>query len=345
MKYWKDVVYVAVFTAVTLLLTLQLAAVITNSGHAGSRHFSAIFTDASGVLAGDDVRLAGVPVGQVQGLHIVNRTEAKIDFTLEKGVPVYTDVQVQIRYLDLLGGRYLALVEGPTPRAQLKAGATIPVGQTSPALNLTVLFNGFRPLFQALQPSEVNELSSDIVATLQGEGGTVENLLATTGQLTTTLADKDAVIGQVIANLNTVLSTVDARDSAVNELIDSFQQLMSGLATDSKTIDGALPKVTDLITATNGLLTDARPDLKSDLSSLDLLLGKVAATKDTLNQVLESLPTKLNTISRSASYGSWFNFYLCGLDVNLSLLGKSIELSTPVGVHVGDAGTVCEANG
>jgi phospholipid/cholesterol/gamma-HCH transport system substrate-binding protein len=344
-KYWKDVVYVAVFTVATLLLTLQLAAVISNSGHAGSRSFHALFTDASGVLPGQDVRLAGVLVGQVQGVHLVHRTEAEIDFTLEKGVPVYTDVHVQIRYQDLLGGRYLALVEDPQPRAQLQTGSVIGTNATTPALDLTVLFDGFKPLFQALQPGEVNQLSADIVATLQGEGGTVAQLLSTTAQLTTTLADKDAVIGSVITNLNTVLGTVDARDSALNQLIDAFQGLMSGLATDSQTIDGALPKVTDLITATNGLLTDARPNLKSDITALDSLLGKVAGTKDTLDQVLQALPAKLNLLTRSASYGSWFNFYLCGLDVNLSLLGKSINLATPVGVHAGDAGTVCAVSG
>ena len=57
--------------------------------------------------------------------------------------------------------------------------------------------------------------------------------------------------------------------------------------------------------------------------------------------MLKGLPNKLNTITRSASYGSWFNFYLCGLDVNLGLLGSNINLATPVGLHAGDAGTVC----
>jgi phospholipid/cholesterol/gamma-HCH transport system substrate-binding protein len=340
-KLRNDIIFVAIFTLVTVLLTVQLAAIITNSGHAGSRKFSAVFTDASGVLPGQDVRLAGVPVGQVKSLHLVNRSEARIDFTLEKDVPVYTDVQVQIRYQDLLGGRYLALIESPTPRATLPTGSTI--RHTIPALNLTTLFDGFKPLFQALQPDEVNALSADIISTLQGEGGTVSNLLATTAQLTTTLADKDSVIGSVITNLNTVLATVDARDSSVNELISSFQQLMTGLAADRTTISNALPVASDLLSATNGLLSDIRPDLKSDITSLGSLVSKVAATKTTLDTVLRGLPSKLNTLTRSASYGSWFNFYLCGINVNLNLLGSSVSLTTPT-VNTGDPGTVCDTS-
>ncbi len=339
----RPLIKLTVFTTVTVLLIVVLGAVISNSGHSGSRPFAAVFTDATGVLAGDDVRLAGVTIGEVRSVHLQDRTQARIDFTIESGVPIYVDVQAQIRYQNLIGQRYLALVESPQQRTQLPVHSVIPVTRTTPALNLTVLFNGFKPLFEALQPAQVNTLAGEVISTLQGEGSTVAQLLADTASLTATLASKDAVFGQVVDNLNTVLATVDARDTQVTRLITSFRQLMSGLAQDRSTIDTALPQVSDLIDATTGLLTGARPPLKSDIANLNTLAGQLADTKGTLDTILKALPNKLNVLTRTASYGSWFNFYLCGADVHLSLLGKAITLTTPVTVQTGDAGTVCPA--
>jgi len=73
----------------------------------------------------------------------------------------------------------------------------IPISRTDPALDLTVLFNGFRPLFHALSPNEVNAFALEIVKTLQGEGGVIADLAAKSASLTNTVADRDAVIGGV----------------------------------------------------------------------------------------------------------------------------------------------------
>ena len=88
--------------------------------------------------------------------------------------------------------------------------------RTTPALDLTVLFNGFKPLFQALSPADINKLSYEIVQVFQGEGGTLESLLAHTASVTSTLADRDQVIGDLIDNLNEVLDHLGDRDEQLS---------------------------------------------------------------------------------------------------------------------------------
>ena len=118
-------------------------------------------------------------------------------------MPLPASVHATIRYRNLIGQRYLALTEGPAPAASCPRRRADPAcRRPRPALDLTVLFNGFRPLFTALTPQDVNSLAYEIIQVLQGEGGTVTDLLQHTASLTTTLADRDAVIGQVITNLN-----------------------------------------------------------------------------------------------------------------------------------------------
>ena len=189
-----------------------------------------MFTDVTGLNKGDDVRIAGVRYGQVKGVKVTSDHNAQVTFTVKKDLPLTTTTLAAVRYLNLVGQRYLALNEGAGGAPPLRPGGVIPRANTTPPLDLTVLFNGFRPLFQALSPQDVNQLSFEVIQVLQGEGGTIDELLAHTASLTNTIADRDAVVGDVITNLNTVLSTIEQRDTGLSDLILQLQRLVSGLS-------------------------------------------------------------------------------------------------------------------
>jgi phospholipid/cholesterol/gamma-HCH transport system substrate-binding protein len=243
-------------------------------------------------------------------------------------VPLATSVLAKIRYRNLVGQRYLALSEGPGGGGALPAGGLIPLAQTSPALDLTVLFNGFRPLFTALSPDEVNRLSYEIIKVLQGESGTVSSLLARTASLTNTLADRDAVIGRVITNLNAVLSTLDGREGALDRTIAQLQQFVSGLSADREAIGTALVNLGALTVATGSLLGEARPAIASDVAGLRDVAGNLNAGAAAIDRTLAGLPGRYEDLTRVASHGSWFNFYLCDFDGRIGLAGQPV-IDTP----------------
>ncbi|SDN14644.1 MCE family protein [Allokutzneria albata] len=318
-----------IFATVTVLATGLLAITIANVDLRGATEYSARFTDATSVNEGDDVRIAGVRVGEVRGISVVDRRLAEVRFTVTTGRKLPESVTATIKYRNLVGQRYIALERGAGGAGELAAGTTIPVERTRPALDLTTLFNGFKPLFQALNPADVNKLSYEIIQVLQGEGGTVQSLLAHTASLTSTIASKDKVIGEVIGNLNTVLGTVNQRDAQLSGLVISLQQLVSGLAKDREPIGNAVSALADLTSTTAGLLTDARAPLRNDIAELGKVSKNLADSNDIVEGVLQRMPNKLETISRTATYGSWFNFFLCGAsgEVALPVVGK---LAVPV---------------
>lgn len=301
-----------VFAVVVALATTVLALTIANARSGSRTAYSATFTDASGLLPGDDVRIAGVVVGTVDRIGIVDRRLAKVDFSVDGSRPLPASVTAAIRYQNLIGQRFLALGQGAgATGATLPAGAGIPLDRTRPALNLTTLFNGFQPLFAALDPQQVNALSMEIVQVLQGEGGTVTSLLASTSSLTNTIADRDQVIGQVVDNLNSVLGTINSRDDQLSDLIVTLRRLVSGLAQDREPIGHAIASVGELTQVTADIAADARPDLKNDIAALGDLSRQLDAGGPTIERFLQVAPGKLNTLARTASYGSWFQFYLC----------------------------------
>jgi len=302
-----------VFAAVTLVLTAALAQTLGSLWPSGTP-YRARFTDVTGVLPGDDVRIAGVKVGQVTGVRLVSSSLAELTFRVDKQVPLATTVHATIRYRNLVGQRYVALTEEPGTGATLPANGLIPPSQTTPALNLTALFNGFRPLFTALTPQDVNSLAYEIIQVLQGEGGTVTDLLQHTASLATTLANRDAVIGQVITNLNSVLSTLDAHRNDLSTTIAQLQQFISGLAADRVAIGSAVQNIGGLTSATASLLGQVRPDLAADLTGLTSLSGILSANGAVIDQTLSKLPGQYQALTGTASDGSWFNFFMCSFD-------------------------------
>jgi phospholipid/cholesterol/gamma-HCH transport system substrate-binding protein len=320
-----------VFTAVIALATGLVALTIANVTLSPTTRYLARFTDVSGLLVGDDVRIAGVRVGSVDSIELVDRRFAQVGFSVDARQNLPASATAAVLYRNLLGQRYLSLARGPGPVGQtLPPGGLIPIERTTPPLNLTVLFNGFKPLLIGLDPAQLNQLSWEIVQVLQGQGGTVESLLASTSSLTGDLADRDRVIGEVIMNLNAVLDTVNARDEQLSALILQLQRLVSGLAADREPIGQAIVSIDQLAGTTAGLLRDARPPLRDDIAALGALSTNLADSSQVIDRVLQFLPEKLTKLSRAASYGSWFNFYLCGAQGTVTVPVTNAPLVVPL---------------
>jgi phospholipid/cholesterol/gamma-HCH transport system substrate-binding protein len=317
-----------IFAVIATLFTGVLAVTISNTQFVATKKYRLIFTDAAGVIPGDEVRIAGVRVGQVEAIKLYNGNLAQVTVSILKSEHLPRSAQAQLRYRDLMGQRYVSLTQGSGQGGDLPPNGLIPKEQTQPALDLTALFNGFRPLLRAIKPQDVNQLSYEIIQVLQGEGGTVNSLLAHVSSLTQTLGNRDQVIGNVIDNLDRVITTIDSRDAEVSSLITNLRSLVSGLAGDRKAIGDSLVSVNQLISTTDGLLTQARPPLKQDIAQLGQLSKVLAANGGQLDKAFAALPTNFTLLDRAASYGSFFNFYLCSLDAQIGLPGK-VSYNTP----------------
>ncbi|MCS0637966.1 MCE family protein [Streptomyces sp. LP05-1] len=301
-----------VFVVVTVVATTVLAFSVANKGVGDTVSYRARFTDVTGLVAGDSVRIAGVKVGQVESVRVAERRVAEVRFAVRKGRTLPASATAAIKYLNMVGQRYIDLDRGPGPvGGTLPAGALIPLERTTPALDLTQLFNGFQPLFEGLSPKEVNGLAGSLVQVLQGDGGTVDSLLRHIGSLTGTVAAKDRVIGEVVKNLNTVLATVNTREAGFNELVVTLQKLVTGFATDRAPLGRAVAALGELTTSTAGLLADGRAPLKQDIRELGRLSGQLGAATPQIENFLRRTPEKMTAVGRLASYGSWLNLYLC----------------------------------
>ncbi len=323
MRTTGSLVKLLVFAAVTIAATSVLALTIANIQIGSKATYTAVFDDVTGLVPGQDVRIAGVRVGEVTQVRVAgDRVSAEVEFQVLKTSVLTGGTEATIKYRNLVGQRYLALTQEPGAARPLLDGARLPKERTHEALDLTVLFNGFKPLFAALSPQDVNELSSLLIQTLQGEGGDINVLLAKTASLTSAIADRDAVIGRTVDNLNAVLGTVQAHDEQLLSLVDQLQRFTSGLAADRETIGAALTGINTLTAETADLLVTTRPVIRDDVAQLRTLattLTEPANAKE-FEDFITRAPERITTLTRTATYGSWFNFYLCRFDTRTPIL-------------------------
>ena len=331
-KTTGDLVKLLIFIVVTTMATGVLVVLIGNLSFTSTRDYKAVFSDATGVVKGDDIRIAGVKVGSVTDIKVVDRKNALVSFNVAKDSVVTKSSTATIRYRNLVGQRYIQLTQGVGDLGQLPADGTIPMDRTEPALDLTVLFNGFKPLFQALSPTDINKLSAEVISVFQGEGDNFNGLLQSTASLTNTLADRDQVIGDLIDNLNIVLETLSSRDKQLSELIIEFKDFMSGLVEDKDAILNSLDSVSALANETSDLAVGIRPAFVRDVKGLRKVATNLNRGRSEIDRALQVMPIKLTKIGRTAINGSFFNFYLCQFKGNVIVPGpvpdSSIKYST-----------------
>jgi phospholipid/cholesterol/gamma-HCH transport system substrate-binding protein len=325
----------AVFLAVCLLGVFALYAVFGQLRFGEKTHsYTAEFTNVTGLEKNDFVRIAGVEVGQVKKVAIQPDTTALVEFTANDSVVLTEGSRAVIRYDDLIGGRYLALEEGAGGTKKLNPGDTIPLARTSPALDLDALIGGFRPLFRALDPDQINALSGQLITALQGQGGTINSFLSQTAALTSTLADRDQLIGQVIVNLNTVLGSLGDQSDQFAKAVDALSELVKGLESRKQDISNGLAYTNAAAGSITDLLSQARPPFAKTIHETDRAAGIVVADHDYFDNLLNTLPDAYQALARQGIYGDFFSFYLC--DVVLKLNGKGGQ---PVYVKVAGQST------
>lgn len=333
MTGWKStLVKFTIFAVVSIVLFVGLFRMMTNSVGGDTATWTAQFTAVSGLREGDDVRVAGVKVGRVETIELGEGNVAEVTFSLRDDQPVYERTLLALRYQNLLGQRYLALSAPEDDRGDpLEPGGTIPLERTSPGFDLTVLLNGFEPLFNVLEPSEVNQLAANIVAVLQGEAGTIESLLQNTAEATQYLASKDEVFGEVLTNLTPVLENLDEQSEQFDATVEQLRELMTGLAAQRDVFADSIDNLGDLVESTSDLLGEIRAPLAADVQSLQSTAALLAREQERVARTIESLPLLLGGYGRSMSYGAYLNIHICNLGVEV--LGATVYVPSGGGPY------------
>lgn len=310
-----DLIRLTIFLLVAGIFTYWVGVVTADYRPGNQVNYKAVFADVSGLKTGDPVRIAGVEVGKVSNIQVQPNSTVLVTFNVPRSDTLNASTEATIQYSNLIGDRIIELSRPDASAATLPAGGTIPASQTKPALDLDALLNGFKPLFEGLAPQDINALSGALIKVLQGQSSALNALLEHAGSVTNTLGDRQALVGEVIRNLNTVAGTFDQRRDTVAQLIDQLSSLVQGLQGQDVQVLNSAAKINTFAQDAASLISSARGSLQPDLVSLAKVAKGVNSKESTLVTVLQKLPAHYAAIQDTASYGNFFNFFLCGVRV------------------------------
>lgn len=300
--------------------------------------FRADFGDVSGLVSGDPVRVAGVSVGIVTKVRLRSANTVEVTFTANRNQAVTTTTHAAIRYANLLGQRYLALTHSGEVGTQLPNRSTIPRTQTTPAVSLTELLNGFQPVFESFNPEKANALMESLVQVLQGRTDKIGDIVAQTAELASSMSERSDVIVRVVENLTTVVQTVARHDDEFAKTLVDLRELTAMLADDSSTIARTIETSSDLAASSDKLLGDLRTAGLGDLArATDQVAGKVADGSKDLQAAVDSFGPVFENLARTSQSGSWANGYPCIASV--STVGdprlSGGDVATALGIFLG----------
>ena len=315
-----------IFGVVMAILTAFLFFIFSDARTGSANDYSAVFKDASRLKEGDTVRIAGIRVGTVTGVSLQEDRSVLVKFDADRNTVLTTGTKAAIRYLNLVGDRYMELVDTPDSTKIVPAGGQIPETRTAPALDLDLLLGGLKPVIQGLNPEDVNGLTSSLVQILQGQGGTLESLFSKTSSFTNSLADNNQVIEQLIEDLKTTLDTLSKDGDDFSGAIDRLEKLVHGLSQDRDPIGEAITSLDNGTASLTDLLGRARPPLAGTIDQLNRLAPLLDGDKERLDASLQRAPELYRKLARVGSYGAFFPYYICGIAFRASdLEGRTVQ--------------------
>jgi len=306
------------FAVVMVALTALLFMMFGQYRSGSTDRYSAVFADASRLKPGDSVRAAGIRVGTVRDVTLQADDHVLVAFDADPKIVLTTGTRAAIRYLNLVGDRYLELLDSPGSARLLPAGSQIPLSQTAPALDLDVLLGGLKPVIQGLNPRDVNALTASLLQIFQGQGDTLESLMSKTSSFTNAVADNSHTVESLIDNLDTVAATLARDGDQFGGALDRLNRLVSELSANRDTVGDAIDSLSAGTASIADLLSSARSPLAGVVDQLNRLAPNIAAQKATLDTALQRAPDNYRRLVRLGAYGSWLNYYICGISVRVS---------------------------
>lgn len=314
----STIIKFGIFGAIMSLLTVFLFFTFGQYRTGSTNGYSAVFTNASRLAAGQTVRVAGIRVGTVTDVSLRPDRTVLVEFDADQKVKLTSGTNAAIRYLNLTGDRFLDLSDGPGSTRLMPPGSQIPVDRTQPALDLDLLLSGLKPVIKGLNPQDVNALSASLVQVFQGQEGTLDSLLAKTSSFTNTLADNNQTVEQLIDNLNSTLGTLSKDGDQFSGTIDRLEKLITGLSQDRDPIGTAITSLDTGTASITDLLTQARPPLAGTIDQLNRLAPNLDAKRSSLDGALQRSPGNYRKLARIGAYGSFVQYYMCELRIRVT---------------------------
>jgi phospholipid/cholesterol/gamma-HCH transport system substrate-binding protein len=277
--------------------------------------YRAAFRDASGLVPGNEVRVAGVRVGKVTDVGLATSpqgTYVRVGFRLDdRDVRLGTDTEATIRIKTVLGQKYLALA--PAGAGRLAEDAEIPLARTASPFDVMQAVTGLAGTLDAIDTKQLATAFSTLAQAFADTPDTVKSSLDGLSRLSQTVADRDEALRSLLDRAERVTGVLAARDEEFRKLVADGTALLDEVSRRRDAIHDLLVGTNALANQLSGLVADNRDQLEPALRQLRGTVAILQRNRDQLAQTIEQMAPFVNAFANVVGNGRWFDSYLTGL--------------------------------
>lgn len=328
---WQDWTKIGLFCSVGMMCGVFVVNTLSAPVRGATTDYVAQFSSVEGLNVGNPVMMNGIRIGRVESIRFADNgngtARADVGLEVKSNYPLSTDVTAAMRYGDMLGARYVALsdprgaimeVSTDPPTQRLADGGVIPLAQTSRAVDLTALFNGFKPLFDALEPAQINALTRGFVETFSGQSRTVTSLLAQIATMTSSMDHNQGIFNTLVSNMSGLMKSVDSRQPELEQMLAGLQRLTTAVTGPDNQLDLLLDQGNAVLATLAATVNQSGAAYGDAITDLNALLGAWDGATPEFTALVEKLPAFADAIDRSSSYGGFVSLYLCNFTLKIA---------------------------
>ena len=317
---------------------LLLGTVITMTAGGETRTATAHFSRAVSLFEGSEVRILGVPVGEVTAVVPEGET-IRVDMEYDAQYDVPADASAVIVTPTLTADRFVQLTPVYTEGEKLEDGAVIEVEDTGTPIELDRIYKSLSDLTTALGPNGVNRngtLNNVLDAGAQfldGRGKKANRTIVAMSKAATTFGDNSGELFGTVRALDEFTGALAANDAAVGRFLDDFGAVSQQLAGEKEELQAALANLAAILGKVESFVRDNREMLNKDLDDLATILEVLGSQRKNLETILDIAPSALGNLAvafdpKSDTIGSrlTFNGNVNDLDGQLCTLAKAGQL-------------------
>jgi phospholipid/cholesterol/gamma-HCH transport system substrate-binding protein len=269
--------------------------------------YYANFSEVGGLHAGNEVRVAGVPVGNVDKLEL-DGDHVKVTFKLDKGTDLGNSTAAEIKVRTLLGATYLGLV--PAGSGQLDAGASIPNSRTNEPYDVV---DAFQELSTTTDQIDLEQVSKALNALADIAAETPEEFqgaIRGVSDLSANLAARDDQLNTLLQNLQRVSKVLNEEGPDLTKLFEDAAVLFDAVADRRDTVHRLLVSTQEISEQLIRFVDETRADIKPVLAQLDRVTDMLRRNESSLDEALRIAPRWAHTLGLSLANGPWWDVFI-----------------------------------
>lgn len=294
-----------------------------------STTYRAEFTDAAGLVAGEEVRIAGVKVGKVTDLAL-DGDKVIVEFTVA-GTELGDRTEAGIEVKTLLGQHYLSVT--PAGDDPLSENDTIPLARTSTPVNIVPAFNQLADQTRRTDTAQLAGAFDALADTLEQTAPEMQGALSGLSRLARVVTKRDDQIALLFDRAADVTGVVAQRDAELAQLLTASDEVLAFLEARRSTIRALIGGTRDLATQLQGLVDDNADAMRPALRDLRSVLQVLRRNERNVEQTLTYAAPYAREFTNVGGTGEWFDatmkfprgFALCTTNDSTDVTGTLLD--------------------